>query len=602
MVSHCVDCISYPGETGICSKTKKHMLDIITDCKDFKEVKHKKNSSESKEPEKEPEAPQHIKEKAKEIMEKGDPVKFLFDTHQKEHVGDELISKTLIVGVGCQSANNTSGIQPKLDGASGKGKSHSAKAFMKFIPKSHKIEGSCSDKVLYYKPDMKDGTVIYSDDISISDDMTGTIKRATTNYQDITTHHTLNKDREPESHSLPKRIMWLLTSVENNQSMQLLNRQFGGSVDETAQQDDSVFDYQVMNGMLGRVEFSDSDDVLVCREIIRDIKNHVFTVVIPYSYLIEWKNKDNRRNFTMFTDMIAGFAIYRYKQRVVDGEYLFADLQDFDDAELLYGNRNIQQRTKLTDTELKICDYLSSVNDADVKSIQDNTRLTPTRISQLMNGKTDTDTGLLFKVKGLSVEDISVKIDIPDKQGEKIYKPAKAGRQELIGSTSAFSRKKVYKLVGFDYENYKESVVSIGNQERIEFNRLNHDLTTALLLKIKNGSELLTYLTIFNNIHKNGKYEQKLKYILFGKNGVNSVNTSQPIANGKGKVVVKTSTGNENGNIPNDLENHLLDFYKDKNVLEYTPSDIGFHIRQVMPQYSQKSNEYGAIFIEEMTP
>jgi hypothetical protein len=57
-----------------------------------------------------------------------------------------------------------------------------------------------------------------------------------------------------------------------------------------------------------------------------------------------------------------------------------------------------------------------------------------------------------------------------------------------------------------------------------------------------------------------------------------------------------------NSNIPNDLENHLLDFYKDKNVLEYTPSDIGFHIRQVMPQYSQKSNEYGAIFIEEMTP
>jgi len=470
-----------------------------------------------------PDIPKHIIDKAQDIMKNGDPVKFLFETHQKEHIGDEIISKTLIVGVGVQSVNNAGGIQPKLDGTSGKGKSHSAKAFMKFIPQSHKIEGSCSDKVLYYQTDMRDGTVVYSDDIDLSDDMVSTIKRATTNYQEETTHYTLNKDRTPEKHSLPKRIMWLLTSVENNQSVQLLNRQFGGSVDESIQQDESVFQYQVLNDMLGRAEFSDSDDVLICREIIRDIKTKLFTVVIPFEYLIEWKNKDNRRNFTMFTDMIKGFAVYRYKQRKVEDNYLFADLQDFDEAEMLYNQRKVNQRTKLTDTELKICNYLASVESADTKTIQEATGISNVRISQLMKGKQDSDTGLLCKVSGLSVESVSA-----DKEIGEMGRKKNDSSMEVISSGK--THKNIYSLSGFNYNDFKESVVSIGDIERSEFSQINLTLTSDLLFRITHGSLTLTKLNNYLYIHSKEKLNQSLIYVLFGKE-VNLVNLRQPIVN-----------------------------------------------------------------------
>jgi len=122
--------------------------------------------------------PKHIVDRANEILDKGDPVQFIFNTHQQLHVGDEAISRTLIVSIGCQSASNTGGIHPKLDGASGKGKSHSEKTMAHMIPKEYKIVGSFSDKSLFYNSDLKAGTVIYSDDIDISNDLTTTIKRA----------------------------------------------------------------------------------------------------------------------------------------------------------------------------------------------------------------------------------------------------------------------------------------------------------------------------------------------------------------------------------------------------------------------------------------
>lgn len=139
-------------------------------------------------------APPHITDKANDILNNKEPVKFIFDTHQTLHTGDEKLTDIMIVATGCQSANNTKGIQPKASGGSGKGKSHSEKAFAHLIPKEYLIAGSISDKVLYYTH-MKPGTIIYSDDIKFSEDLESTIKRSTTNFQIPTKHHTLDKDR-----------------------------------------------------------------------------------------------------------------------------------------------------------------------------------------------------------------------------------------------------------------------------------------------------------------------------------------------------------------------------------------------------------------------
>lgn len=191
-------------------------------------------------------------------------------------------------------------------------------------------------------------------------------------------------------------------------SQQLLNRQYGGSVDETPEQDARVHEFQIKNSMLGITDLPETDDVLVCREIIKDIKNHFFNVIIPFSYLIEWNDQGNRRNYPMFEDFVRGFAVLRYRQRKIKNTILFADMADYEDAQQLYNTKTANQRTKLSDNELNVIKFIASETQArgetTINEMMDATGLSYSGINKMINGRKDTDTGLLFKVKDLKVD------------------------------------------------------------------------------------------------------------------------------------------------------------------------------------------------------
>lgn len=441
------------------------------------------------------ETPQHIKDKANEILKSGDPVKFIFDIHQRYHVGDPVLSLARIAAVGNQSALNTRGIQPAADGESGKGKSDGDKKFAHLLPSEYVLLGTVSDKVLYYMKELKAGTYICSDDVNLSEDLTSTIKRATSNFQQKTPYHTLDKDRGVISNELPERLVFALNSVDATTSLQLINRQFNCSVDESHEQDERVFEYQQIEGMIGQDELPINDDVLTCREIFREIKKHLFRVAIPYNYLIEWTDIENRRNFPMFEDMIRGFAVYFFKQREMHDNILFADFSDFERAIQLYTKRTEQQGRKLTDAELRLILAISKEDHADIKTLMKATGLSQGRISQLMKGKgKDNDSGLIHKVKGLHCED------------------------ETITTGTGAVKKKFYSISNFNPEAYKNPVVWIDDIAKDEFSRYYHDITTILLSKIKDSNHDITYITFNNNIHSNKKYNELLGFVLFGKN------------------------------------------------------------------------------------
>ena len=494
----------------------------------------------------EPETPQHIKDRANEILDKGDPVQFIFDVHQSLHIGDPLISKILIASIGSQSANNTQGIHPKLDGQSGKGKSHAAAMMAHLIPREFKITGSVSDKALYYNTNLRAGTVIYSDDVDLSEDLSATIKRATTNYQGETEHHTLNKDRGLLITKLPARLSWWLTSVNNDQSLQIINRQFGGSVDETPEQDNRIFEFQVSKAMFGTIDMPETDDVLVCREIIKDIKKHFFNVRIPFSYLIEWKDKGNRRNFEMFEDMIKAFAVFRYRQRISKDDILFAEIADYDDAEQLYSKKAANQRTKLSDSELRLCAVLSNLPEADINALMRETGLTQGRISQLINGKKDTDSGLIHKVKGFCTEERTEPQDPEDPEN-----PTRV-------------RKKYFSLVGFNAEAFKASVVEIGETERKEYLRYYRDISALLVLRNESGREFISDISYINSIHSNVKYQQILNSLFSPKSSL--IHNIANIAN----IANKPAADTENP-INNALINPLINPHTQKSK----PKEIG---------------------------
>ena len=526
----CKSCKFFP-EDGYCKIKRTGVTPDKSACN-----RYLSESTPDIEEKKEPEVPKHIKDKSNEILDKGDPVQYIFDAHQRLHIGDEILTYTRIAAVGNQSASNTKGIQPAADGASGKGKSDGDKKFAHLLPKEYVLSGSLSDKVLYYKKDLKPGTYIQSDDVNLTEDLVSTIKRASSNFQGYTPHHTLDKDRNVIENEIPPRIVWALNSVDNVESLQLLNRQFGCSVDESEEQDQRVLEYQITCGMLGMEELPETDDVLICRELIRDIKKHLFKVVIPFNYLIEWRDASNRRNFDMFEDMIRGFAVYRYRQRELHGDMLFANLEDFDAAIKLYTRRTEQQGRKLSDAEMKLIKTLNSLTIADSKLLQEKTGLSQGRISQLIKGKgKDNDSGLIHRVKGLHC----------DKRTESVDK--------------CTITRTYYSLSGFDEKQYNDPIVWIEDTARKEFLGYYQVITGLLLSKINNKRLLITDITYINNIHSNKKYNNLLEMILLGKNQKTGNNGNNPDTDNDLKG---NKPGNNLGNITSEIVEYIKKEYK----------------------------------------
>lgn len=350
-----------------------------------------------------------IKAEALDILKNGDPVEYILNVYSRLHVGDIQIGKVLLLSIANQSVLNSEGLQPKLSGASGKGKTHAAKAMFHLIPDvGYKLEGSLSAKSMYYFPDLKPGTVIFSDDIRINADLEDTLKRAMSNFQQPTLHSTIIRESYAEL-EIPKRIAWWLTSVENPYGDELLNRLFGLDVDDSVDQDEAVTKQQLERAKYGDVALPEDDDVKVCRAIINEVKKKLFKVIIPYSDYIVWKGAGDRRNLPRFLDLIKGFAALRFMQRteIFDDEIL-ASLKDFEDAKALYEQGKTGLATKLTKAEQRLVGWMVgkgplSINDIVKEYLKPNGgQYTSEAIRKMLEGKRD-GKGLTDKVPGMLV-------------------------------------------------------------------------------------------------------------------------------------------------------------------------------------------------------
>lgn len=456
------------------SFTSKTIIELISETKaSIKEkAKQDKINIEYQEPVDDESIPDDIQKAAREIIYTGDPVKKLIDTHATMHVGDESLARTLLVSIGIQSVLNSDGIHPKVSGESGKGKTHCCKAMMHLLPEKYKFSTTLSDRAIYYM-DIPEGAIVFSDDIDLSETLEGIIKRSTSNFQEGDNYTTLDKNLDVKELYIPPRISWWLTSVDDNQSVQLLNRQFGGTIDETEKQDDNVFQSQVSSAITGERALPENKDVEICRCIIDDIKQQLCTVVVPYAGGLEWRNKSNRRNFPIFIDIIKAFAVLRHRQRYrTEDNVLIANIDDYNDAKVLYTGRAKNQGTKLTDVELKLCISLNGAGDVDYKYLQKALGVTQGRISQIINGKGKGDSGLVNKVPGFFAQKQNVKIS---------------------DETTVY--KMVCSLDGFDPLSEFETVITLKQEAKDTFLEYYPTITPVLPLKNDNGLPNITYIT-----------------------------------------------------------------------------------------------------------
>ncbi|HWR25403.1 MAG TPA: CHC2 zinc finger domain-containing protein, partial [Methanosarcina sp.] len=135
--------------------------------------------------------PEIIKEQAYKILKEGDAFEFILDTFNIRHVGDRNIAENCLCAVGSTYIINTRGLHVKPSGESGKGKSDAIETVLKLLPDHKYISGSMSSKSLYYHPDLRPGTIIYSDDANFTEDTIATLKQSTSNFQTACNHRTV---------------------------------------------------------------------------------------------------------------------------------------------------------------------------------------------------------------------------------------------------------------------------------------------------------------------------------------------------------------------------------------------------------------------------
>jgi hypothetical protein len=182
------------------------------------------------------------------------------------------------------------------------------------LPAHKCIVGSMSSKALFYDPNLKPGTITYTDDVQFSPEVVGMMKQATSDFQAETKHRTVNADRKFEEFCIPPRVTFWLSSVDSIQDEQLATRFYFGQVDESPEQDERVYEKQKERMKLS-ADSEKNPDILTCRCIFEIMFQNVYNVAAPYIDAISWNDKEHRRNHDKFLDLLAGITVYNFRQR-----------------------------------------------------------------------------------------------------------------------------------------------------------------------------------------------------------------------------------------------------------------------------------------------
>lgn len=389
-----------------------------------------------------------IMSEARRILETEDPVEYALSTFNTLHKGDKTAGGITYCCCLTPQIETSRGAHPKLTGKSGGGKSDMAEAVLHTLPSEAYIKTGLSPKALMYHP-IRAGTIVFCDDYKQNDDVDAILKQTSSNFHEPYTHRTVKRGKPATMHA-PPEIVWMITSVDSDQDIQVLNRAVPIDVDESEVQDKAVAGHVLKLAAEGEVARPVTHDVMVTRAMFRILKSKRYRVKIPFALDIEWNDAGNRRNLPLFLDILQAVTFWRRFQRDVDEEgKLLAKVEDFDLAKDLYvgDGRGEGFKTKLTGAERKLVKLI--VEEGGRLEQQRAAKLmevTSGRITQLVNGKDPKkDGGILHKdVPGFSV--VRESID-------------EGGRSKWVN---------VLYLEKFDVWRDAETVVSLRHREKWE--------------------------------------------------------------------------------------------------------------------------------------
>lgn len=355
-------------------------------------------------------SPQEIKEAARAILEKGNPIQFIADSCGRMVLGADRAFKKLICCVSVQNVNQSSGLHPKLNGASSGGKTITVMMFAHHLPAEMVNKGSMSAKAAFYHG-FKARSFNIIDDYRPggNPDLDTVIKQTSSLFHQKYEHRTVI-DGKPDTLELNPEQTWAITSIDASQDIQVLNRQIMINMDDSEEMTRQVNSRTINRYGNGEILYALDEQVLICREIFRILRNEGYiNVRIPFKDRIEWIDTSNRRNPSIFFDLLIAITGMNRFQRERDEDCYLATEEDFQEAKALFVEKEAEEMVhRLSPTEREFAELLSKRPDGLTKAESAKALgVTTQRISQIANS-------LSSKVTGFEESEITDTAETPD--------------------------------------------------------------------------------------------------------------------------------------------------------------------------------------------
>jgi hypothetical protein len=446
---------------------------------------------------------------ANKLLDEGRGFEYAYGAWQKRHHGDENLGKGLFLSIGAQSCISSKGVHVHACGPRGSGKSDGAEKASEAIPESHLMVGSASPKALYYLGErLPAGAVIYLDDIGWNDQAAQMFKTCTTFYREGATH-TVVVDQEIKQFKTAPRIIFWLTTADDQTDEQIRDRLLRIDTTETPKHTKEVIDFIFQQRKSGAAAF-DSREIEVCRAIISILKQVLLDVVIPFSDNIEFEG--DPRGATIFADLVSALAIWRHRIRARDSNgAVIACYEDYKDAEIFFNAIRGHGDTKYTPGELRVLQAIKDLHgEATREMVMAKAGISRGGLADIFNGRSregQSKYGLLHKCPALTEEDEST-------------------QKRIDEDTRQTRRKRVYRLSeDYDIMEAYGKAVYLSDETTIKRTCSSSSLEFAGSSQVKNvvGKEIVRKFVEYNTIRERNTNEPKHRLSPLDENNIFSL-------------------------------------------------------------------------------
>ena len=331
-----------------------------------------------------------VKAKAWKVLRTGDPLQFITDSCGRVVLGAETAFKKLVCCISAQNVNQTAGMHPKLSGESSGGKTITVYSFAHHLPREMVIKGSMSSKAGFYHKDGDRVLRILDDYQAGNEDLDTVIKQTSSEFHQLYTHRTV-ANHAAVTLTIGKEQTWAITSVDSSQDIQVLNRQLPINVDDSIELTKRVNNKTVERYAKGESQQPIDRSVLASRAIFQILRDEGYiNVRIPFGDRIEWLDTSNRRNPSIFMDLMISITAINRFQREKDSEgFYLATEDDFNTAKALFTDKDAEELVKrLTARERDVINLLITNSDGLTRDeIAEKLKVAPQRITQILNGQ-----------------------------------------------------------------------------------------------------------------------------------------------------------------------------------------------------------------------